>query len=315
MSTHVAIIDMGTNTFHLLIKGVDVNGNVLELFAKQEHVKLGEHGLTEGHISGEAYSRGINCLKTFRAMIDDLQVSNVLAFGTSALRNASNAEDFVREAEAILESEIEVISGGREALLIFEGVKHAIKLGNEPSLVMDIGGGSVEFIISKKQDVVWHGSYEIGGIRLSDRFHRSDPIAKTEQAELVEYIRACCADLNDAIEEYRPQTLIGAAGSFQTITKIDHKALRGIEFPEFLTNHKIPLSAFSEIRDLLLSSTKAEQRHIPGMDEFRVNLMSVSILLIDTVMEMGNFTELTYSDYSLKEGIFYQYLDQINLPL
>ena len=168
MEKLVAIIDCGTNTFHLLI--IQEQGDVAkELYRDRVAVRIGKGGISDGKIIPEAADRAITTLKDFKKTIDLYDVKEIHAFATSAFRNASNGEDvrdLIMDRTGI---NIEIISGEREAELIYEGVNAALAIGKEPALIMDIGGGSVEFIIATENDLLWKHSFEIGSTNMKER--------------------------------------------------------------------------------------------------------------------------------------------------
>jgi exopolyphosphatase/guanosine-5'-triphosphate,3'-diphosphate pyrophosphatase len=175
MNKPLAVMDLGTNTFHLLI----VEGNsthYTEIVHEQDPVKLGEGGINKGFIQPAAFERGIKSMLQYRRLIADNNVQQVRAIATSALRNAANGQDFIDQVKAQTGIAIEIIDGDAEAAYIYKGVKASGSLSEHNSLVVDIGGGSVEFIICDNKQVKWKQSFEIGAARLMDNFHRTDPI-------------------------------------------------------------------------------------------------------------------------------------------
>jgi exopolyphosphatase/guanosine-5'-triphosphate,3'-diphosphate pyrophosphatase len=173
----IAILDLGTNTFQLLIANIIDNKPVL-VFEESIAVKLGEGGIEKGYISEAAFDRGLSALKQFKKSIDQYQVKLVRAAATSALRSASNGAEFLEKIRSETGIIPEIITGEREAELIYQGVRAAINMGDEKCLIIDIGGGSVEFIICNQEEVFWKRSYDIGAARLMEQFHHSDPISE-----------------------------------------------------------------------------------------------------------------------------------------
>ena len=159
---HVAIIDLGTNTFHLLI--TEINGTVGpgNICKKTIPVKLGHNGINQGVIHADAFLRGIKALENFHQLIIQHGVKQVKAMATAAIRNASNGDEFIAEVKKKTGIKIEMIDGETEARLIYAGVREAVKLGTETGLIMDIGGGSVEFIICNSTKIFWKRSFPLG---------------------------------------------------------------------------------------------------------------------------------------------------------
>ena len=151
-----AVIDLGTNTFNLLIAEASIGGGFATLYNEKLPVKLGEGGINKGIITDEAFYRGVQAMSYYADMIRQWKGEKILAFATSAVRNASNGNDFVRTVKEKTGIDIHVINGNQEAEYIARGVSQAVKLGKKHSLVMDIGGGSTEFIILNDSEILWN---------------------------------------------------------------------------------------------------------------------------------------------------------------
>jgi exopolyphosphatase/guanosine-5'-triphosphate,3'-diphosphate pyrophosphatase len=204
----VAIIDMGTNTFHLLI--ADVEGKEFKfLFETREAVKLGVGGINHRIITEEAIARALNTLTRYHSIITEHHVQHAIAFGTSAVRSAKNGNEFARLIKEKTGIETKIISGEEEASLIYEGIELAMDLGEENNLIVDIGGGSVEFIIGNKNEIRWKKSFEIGGQRLLEKFKPHDSILPEEIKKLNSYFEEGLLVLFSAIDKYKPGTLFG----------------------------------------------------------------------------------------------------------
>jgi exopolyphosphatase/guanosine-5'-triphosphate,3'-diphosphate pyrophosphatase len=304
----LALIDLGTNTFHLLITDVTPGQEPQNLVKIKEPVKLGEGGISHGEIAPPAYQRALNTLASFRQLIDQHQVTEVRALATSAVRNAANGAQLVRDIAEQTGIAIEVISGDLEAELIYYGVRSAMDLGTEKSLVVDIGGGSVEFIICDGEAIYWKQSYEIGAQRLLDKFFITDPIDEHAMEAEKRFLEEQLPSLTEAIERYKPCTLVGSSGTFDTLCDIN-SLKNGIDrnldgSPEA----ELSLSCFYEMHEELLHKNRAERLAIPGMLEMRVDMIVVAIILIDHILENYALNKIRVSAYALKEGMLSQML-------
>ena len=156
----IAALDLGTNTFHLLI--ADVLDNKFEAVKEEQaHVKLGEGGINSGLIADAPFKRGLDALQHFKSEIQRFSVDAIHATGTAALRSAKNGFAFINQVKTSTGIEIEIIDGDLEASLIYQGVRACVSLAPS-ALIMDIGGGSVEFIFCNDQTIFWKKSYPIG---------------------------------------------------------------------------------------------------------------------------------------------------------
>jgi exopolyphosphatase/guanosine-5'-triphosphate,3'-diphosphate pyrophosphatase len=274
----IAIIDMGTNTFHLLIAGKGPSGHVI-VHRDYEAVKLGKGGINEDIIANDACERALHAMIRFNDAIREHLVSDVYAFGTSAMRNAKNGFTLANEILTATGIHVRIISGDEEADLIFEGVRAALKPGDETSLIMDIGAGSVEFIIGNKNGLRWKQSFEIGGQRLLEKFHKTDPIAPEEVKALDAFFEEKLRPLSEALEKFNPTVLAGSSGTFDTLSdifSIRHHIPRTADEAETALMHE----GFYEIYDELIHKNRKERMDIPGMIEMRIDMIVVSCCLI-----------------------------------
>ncbi len=301
MKNRIAIIDMGTNTFHLLIADGE-NHTFHILYRDRLAVKIGMGGINDGYITEEGIQRALLAMQSFRNVIAEHDVDTVYAFGTSAMRNARNGQEVADRIEAVTGIKVNIISGELEAQYIYEGVRAALDMGSEKNLIIDIGGGSVEFIIANQQTVFWKRSFEIGAQRLLERYHKHDPILPEEIRELDEYFETALTELFDAMNVHKPGIMVGSSGSFDTwsdifcITHDIHKSPEEIETP-------LTLEGFIEIYNTLIHKDRAARMQIPGMIEMRVDMIVVAACLVRFLLERYKFTRIRVSTYSLKEGV------------
>jgi exopolyphosphatase/guanosine-5'-triphosphate,3'-diphosphate pyrophosphatase len=291
---------MGTNTFHLLI--AEVKGNKFEfLFETREGVRLGVGGINNGLITDDAMARAVDTMNRYSSIIKEYHVEHSMAFGTSAVRNARNADEFAR---LILERTgigVKIISGEEEASLIYEGIKLAMDLGEENNLIMDIGGGSVEFIIGNKKEILWKESFEIGGQRLLDKFKPHDHILLEEIEAMNFYFEERLQNLFSAIDKFKPITLVGSSGSFDTFSEIYCLKISQ-EYPK-TSETPLTFEAFNSIHQELVSKNRSQRMQIPGMIELRVDMIVVASCLVKFLISKFSFQKIRVSAFSLKEGV------------
>ena len=301
MSNKLAVIDLGTNTFHLLI--VEKKDNHFHTIHQQRiAAKLGVGGINQNVITEAAMTRAVNALTEFKTKIDSLGAEKIFCFGTSAIRNASNKIELVERIKSQTAIEVKIISGDEEAMLIYKGVASAIDMGREPHLIVDIGGGSVEFIIANEAEIFWKHSFEIGGQRLIERFHPHDPITAEEIILLEEYFKEQLSILLKELKKYNPVSLLGSSGSFDTLSEIycnNEEIPYHAESPETL----LSIGAFYSIHHLLITKNRNERMQIPGMIELRVDMIVVGSCLIKFLLDNHDFDSIRVSTYSLKEGV------------
>ena len=212
----VAIIDCGTNTFNLLVKE-KVEGKWKTLFKTKLPVKLGAGGFSENVLLPNRMARGIDALYSYKNVIDSLGVKDVRVFATSAVREASNGNEFVARVKKHLNFDMEVISGDREAELIFEGVVQTTEEIKEDYLIMDIGGGSTEFIFVRDQKPLWRKSYLLGVSRLHGMLNPASRINQDDVNRLRTHLNKELQDLISFLKENPVKILVGSSGSFDTL--------------------------------------------------------------------------------------------------
>lgn len=299
----VAIIDLGTNTFNLLITEVFNDGATSVVFQTKIPVMLGKESIENHILSDSAIKRALDALKNFNTHIKKHGASKVIAKATSAIREAQNGKSFTEKALKETGIKIDVISGEEEAEYIYHGVCGALSLNDSSSLMMDIGGGSTEFIIADKNGVKWKHSFLLGAARLLERTKPSDPITTNEIKKLEEHFRIELKPMYSALKEFPIAELIGVAGVFESIAEIiGHRHY----FPELIkgkTEYTFNLEEFEEVRDLIVKSTHKQRTQIKGLIAMRVDMIVVSIIFINLILKEFNIKKLRMSTYSLKEGV------------
>lgn len=292
------VIDLGTNTFHLLIVEVDGKGKSNELFRERIFVKLAEDGI--GKIGKKAYSRGINALSHFQKVLHKHQVKNINAFGTAALRTAANGQQFINDAKTESGISIQLIPGTEEARLVHVGVIQAIELGHQKGLIMDIGGGSVEFIIADETKVYWAKSFPIGVAVLYNNFHQKEPISIKNIKVLYKHLKKILQPLFEVLKTHKTTCLIGASGTFDVLEKI------------LPNSQKTTLSATINIENFhsayqkILKMNMEERRAEKNIPLTRADMIVVALILINFIIKEVKIKKILVSAYAMKEGILWE---------
>ncbi|GAB3852534.1 hypothetical protein GCM10028822_20370 [Hymenobacter terrigena] len=306
----LALIDLGTNTFHLLIVEIPKTPGEkpLVLLRTKAGVRLGEGGISRGIIAPEPYARALHTLAGFKEEMELHEVTEVRATATSAMRVTKNGPELVRDIFEQTGIQVNVIPGEREAELICQGVRQAVDLGEEAQLIMDIGGGSVEFIIANQHTIFWKQSFEIGAQRLLDKFF-PDP-SGVFPAEAVEaeqrYLGTVLEPLLEAVQRYRPASLVGASGSFDSLADMQIGQLRPESQLPPCT--ELTLESFQTSYRHLLSGNHEQRKALPGILSMRADMLVVAAVLIDFVLGIAEITRIRTSAYALKEGLLAEML-------
>lgn len=297
-----AVIDLGTNTFHLLIGSFGLN-QIEESFQLQIPVKIGQGGINKGFITPEAWERAMQALAIFAEKIKEFEVTNIQAIGTSAIRNASNGEAFLKEIHQRFGFSIKKIEGNLEAELIYKGVGYSFPFPDEPIWVMDIGGGSVEFILGSGSAIIWKKSYEIGAARLIDAFSFSEPLTNDELQTLEAYFESSLQEVWKMQSIYKAQFFAGSAGSFDTLREILEIDLN--QKLVSLSKHaqEVSIAQVNEFSSYIINSTQSERLKMNGLPSFRVDMIVAATALMQFVIKRLGSTRVIASHYALKEGI------------
>lgn len=291
-------MDLGTNTFHLLIAEGDIN-NFQEIVHEHIAVKLGEGGINKGMILPAPFERGIATMRQFSRQISNNNTQHIKAIATSALRNAANGKEFIERVKTEAGIDIEIVDGNREASFIYSGVKASGLLSNQNSLIMDIGGGSVEFIIGNESELIWKQSFEIGAARLMERFHHSDPIPPASIEALNLYLENCLTDLFKAVGQIPIHDLIGSSGAFETFAELVDNSL---DLKKTKIYH-FENGDLTRVTDQMIRSTHAEREANKAIIPVRVDMIVVASLITRYIMQKLNLNQAALCTYSLKEGV------------
>lgn len=307
----ISVIDLGTNTFNLLI--VETNGDqpYKIIYNNKLPVKLGKSGIDKKEIRPDAITRGLNAIERHLQTIREYNAERIFAFATSAVRSARNGEQFVKMIRQRFDLEVEIINGDREAELIYYGVKQAVKLGSEKVLILDIGGGSNEFIIADQENIYWKKSYPLGIARLLAKFKPSDPISIEEIEFISNYLEERLSDLFEEFKKHKINTLIGASGSFETIV-----AMIRADDPNFESETgtvpesvNIDLTDFENLYQKLINSTLKERKQMKGLESMRLEMIVVATLIVKFILQKLKLQLLMQSNFALKEGVIYELLN------
>lgn len=308
--TRVAAIDCGTNSIRLLVADADpATGQLVDLDRRMEIVRLGQGVDRTGRLAPEALERTFAACREYAEVIKEHGAERLRFVATSASRDAENRDDFVRGVLDILGVEPEVISGDQEAEFSFTGATKELTGHPDlpgPYLVVDIGGGSTEFVVGDDH-VRAARSVDVGCVRMTERHLVQDGVVLADpptEAQLAA-IRADVEAALDLAEETVPlreaHTLVGLAGSVTTVAGI---ALGLDAYDSTAIHHsRFPYARVAEIADMLVRSTHAERAAIPVMHPGRVDVIAAGVLVLLAIMERAGAAELVVSEHDILDGI------------
>ncbi|MET7758427.1 Ppx/GppA phosphatase family protein [Streptomyces sp. NPDC005389] len=306
--TRVAGIDCGTNSIRLLVADVTVpdsasgagsTGDLIELDRRMTIVRLGQGVDKTGRLAPEALERTFAACRAYAEVIKDLGVEKLRFVATSASRDAENRADFVNGVVEILGVEPEVITGDQEAAFSFTGATGELH-GDDRRLVVDIGGGSTEFVVGNRH-VEAARSVDIGCVRLTERHVRHDPPTAEEADAIRADVRAALDLAAETVPIDTADTLVGLAGSVTTVAAI---ALGLPEYDSEKIHHaRISAAQVAEVTDRLLASTHAERAAIPVIHPGRVDVIIAGAIVLREIVERVGAHEVVVSEHDILDGI------------
>ncbi|MFK7784793.1 MAG: hypothetical protein AB8B56_06750 [Crocinitomicaceae bacterium] len=290
-----AVIDMGTNTFNLLI--ADVDGHSFKsVHSTKEPVLLGMGGINKNKIAPDAMARAFLALKKFMKTCDAFKIErkDILAIGTSALRGAENADNFRKKAKKLFDIDVRIISGQEEAKLIYQGVKWTYDFSST-GVIMDIGGGSSEFIRANADGVTNLISLDIGVSRVYQQFGFPETYTKELQTSIFNYFDECA---KGQMTHFEADILIGASGSFETFFEMIFETpwVPKQEITEFR------VEKLRKILDWSIESSQIERNENVWITQIRKTMLPIAALQVVWALNKTKASRVILSPYSLKEG-------------
>lgn len=307
----VAAVDLGTNSFHMVIIEECREKGIVEIDRVKDMICIGRGSISTKMLDEKAMQSGIVALKNFLVLASQHGVAreHVIAFATSAIREAKNQDVFIRRVREETGLKVKVISGREEAEFIYYGVRNAVNLGSSCDLIFDIGGGSVEFVIADCHGVKLLESRKIGVARMFERFVQNDPISEHEIKLLEQFFAAELVSAAEKAVELGVKRGIASSGTAENIARMIH-SLQGVESDVSLNNSVFTRREFNRLYRMVLPLRSAERRKMTGLDEKRVDLIVPGLILFDTIFRTFGLEEIVLSDSALREGMVLHYLRQ-----
>jgi exopolyphosphatase/guanosine-5'-triphosphate,3'-diphosphate pyrophosphatase len=303
-------VDIGTNSLHLLVARVLPDQRFEVLASEKEAVRLGSGSGDMKHLSDDAIDRGVACLARFRQMAS-IYGAELRAVATSAVREAENQAEFLERCRSEAGVVVEVISGVEEARLIHLGVLQALPLYDRQLLLMDIGGGSTEFLVGKAGEALWARSLKLGAIRLTERFFPEGRVTPKKVERARQYLHSFLAPSMGEIMAHGFDVAVGSSGTIENVAVVAAQ-LRDGKPPlsaNGLTFSRDDLNRATEV--LLSAPTAAERARIPGVEAKRADIIAGGALLLQVAFEELDLQAMTLSSYALREGVLLDGLSQL----
>lgn len=306
-SVRVCVIDLGTNSFHAIIVDAHPNGSYQVVDRLKEMVRLGQHGLDANRLPDEAMDRGIQALERIKLLAEGWDAREYLSFATSAIREAVNGGAFIQRAREELGFRIRPISGEREAQLIFQGISRTEEF-DEPSLLVDIGGGSVEFIVVDEDTDVFDASLKLGAARMTERFISTDPMSEDEQAQLRAHFKGALADVLAACREHGVNTIVGSSGTMKSLIRTVRQEFGDSGRSVFQQTFPVK-DVRTALRWVMQASASDREAH-SAIEPKRVDQIGAGAVLLDTICAgLPSVQSVKVSPNALREGMVVHFID------
>lgn len=305
----VAAIDLGTNSFHMIVVEECKERGIVEIDRVKDMICIGKGSMSSKMLDEEAMDAGIVTLKNFLVLAAQHGVApeHVLAFATSAIREAYNRNEFLSRIRRETGLEVKVISGKEEAEFIFYGVRNSVNVGQSPDLLFDIGGGSVEFVIVDQQGVQLLESRKIGVARMRERFVTSEPISAHDIKMLEQFFSAEMVTAVEKATECKVIRAVASSGTAQNIARMI-RSMQGKDNDLALNNSSFSRKEFLALYRAVVPLGAAERRKMTGLDEKRVDLIIPGLILVDMIFKCFKLEKIVISDSALREGMVLHYL-------
>jgi exopolyphosphatase/guanosine-5'-triphosphate,3'-diphosphate pyrophosphatase len=298
----IAAIDLGTNSFHLLVVDAQPDGTFLPLAKEKEMLRLGDAVAREGRVPEADAHRAIETISRFRSLADAAGCDEIVACATSAIREADNGGELVDRFRAEAGVDVRVITGDEEARLIFDAIRASIVIDPAPGLAFDLGGGSLEVMVGDRQGLRWSASVKLGVARLTTELVRGDPPTNGDVRRLRERFTAGLAPLADEVARFHPGIAIGTSGTLCTLARMV-AARRGGTIPVSVNQLRFDREELLAVHKEILAAPAAARSKLAGLDSGRADIIPAGSLFLLTAMEVFGFEELTVGEWALREGI------------
>jgi exopolyphosphatase / guanosine-5'-triphosphate,3'-diphosphate pyrophosphatase len=305
----VSAIDIGTNSVHMVI--VEVNPSIPSfraLASEKQMVRLGEYCKATGWLTPEAMQRTLDALKRFQQLSESFGSKTVLAVATSAVREAPNGIDFLHQIKRTLGIQVDLISGQEEARRIYLGVLSAISFEGQPHIVMDIGGGSTEFILGDGGEAKFLRSVKVGSVRLTDQFVHSDPLNNEDYEALKKHVNSTLEPMMERLLAEGPfKRMIGTSGTVISLAQLDSRRRNG-NVPDTINGYELTQANVRQLLKELRSLNNQERRKL--VPERRADVLVSGAIIVQEAMSLLKADSLIICERALREGLIVDWMIQ-----
>ncbi len=305
----LAALDMGSNSFHLLVVQVREDGGFLPLTREKEMLRLGDVVTRHGYVTPEAEDRAVAAVRRLCGLADAAGAEELVVCATSAIREAANSGEVVDRIREETGVRARVIGGLEEARLIFRAVQASILIDPGPALALDLGGGSLEVMVGDARALHWARSAKLGVARLTAELVRHDPASTGDRKRLEKRVDEVLEPLAGEVAAFAPRMVVGTSGTFCTLARMI-EARRSGTLPTSVNQLTVTRAEIDALADELASSSVAARRRLPGLDERRADLILAGAVIAQGALRTFAGEGLTVGDWALREGMVLDAIDR-----
>ncbi len=305
----IAAIDLGTNSFHLLVAEIDPDGLVHMIDKARAQVMLGQGGIGQHHIAAPAFERGVEAMRSFVQRARLQGVTDIHTAATSAVREADNGPAFCAAVQEATGVHVRVVTGQEEARLVWMGVRSDLSLQHGPVALCDLGGGSTEIVIGDVDGPLHTLSFPLGHIRLAEAFHKADLLSAEARREMKRHIREVLQPLAARVQRGLVTALVGTSGTARCLARIA-TLRRGASLPSHEQGLLLHREELEELLDVFERTPRADLARMPGMDDKRADTIVSGGVLVREVMKLLGTATLTTSERSLRDGLLVDWAER-----
>lgn len=295
-------IDIGTNSMRLLVADY-IDGKLLNREKFINTTRIGQGVDREGYLSSEAIKRNIEALKEFSKLAKSKGCEKIYCIGTSALRDSKNKLDFVKLSKDECDIDVEIISGEEESNLGFLGVLQGLE-NRDNILVIDIGGGSTEFILGGPQGVEFCKSENVGALRMTEKFLKKDPVSEEEFKDMEKFITKTIAKTIEKLKKENIKSIVGIGGTITSVCAINQK-LESYSM-EKIHGSEVCKKDLDIILQNLKNTTLNDKKRLKGLQPKRADIITAGVAILNIIMKNLEKEEIIVSEYDNLEGLLCQ---------
>ena len=303
----IAAIDIGTNSIHMVIAEARGGAAFDVVDREREVTQIGRGSFAAGRLRRDSMQRTIDALTRFARLARRHQVERILCTATAAVREARNGGEFLKAARLASGVSPRVIPADEEGRLIYLAVKSALQLGGEPSLLVDIGGGSVQLVVGNRERLIKTFSAPLGALRLTEQLIESDPPSRRDLSRLRRRVRQRLEDVLPAIRALKPEQVYGSSGSIHAVAQIAHALETGASI-QHLNGHVLAAASLERLAARVVRMSQEERERLPGIDAARAEILIPGAVVLDELLDLLPARQITLSDFGVREGLVTDYL-------